>query len=126
MFWRKIEDIFKELPNIFGIAEVILIVAYSNNQADHERTLHMVLLIFRKENLNLNKDNRHYRCTTVPSWGDYFQARHKTGSQKSRSIHQSTSSEIKKEFQAFLGIMNNLSTFSPATVEVGEPLQRYW
>ena len=52
MFQRKEYEIFLELPNIFGIADVILIICYNNNGADHDRTLSKVLPICRKEHQN--------------------------------------------------------------------------
>ena len=39
MFQRKIDKIFKELPNVFGIACVILVVGYETNGKDHDETL---------------------------------------------------------------------------------------
>ena len=39
MFQRKIEEIFKELPNVFGIADDILVVGYDRNGKDHDDTL---------------------------------------------------------------------------------------
>ena len=65
MFQRKIDEIFKKSPNVFGIADNILIMGYDVNIADHNRTLCRVLQKCRKENLKLNKDRCHFRCTSV-------------------------------------------------------------
>ena len=35
MFHSKIDEIFKDLPNVFGIAEDILLVEYDANKRDH-------------------------------------------------------------------------------------------
>ena len=35
----KIDEIFKDLPNVFGIADDILIVGYDNDGKDHGDTL---------------------------------------------------------------------------------------
>ena len=45
MFHRNIDKIFKGLPNIFVIADDILIVAYDTEGRDHNRTLGQVMLI---------------------------------------------------------------------------------
>ena len=50
MFQTKIDKIFKELPNVFGIVDEILV-----ENGDHDNTLQRVLLICRKVNLKLNK-----------------------------------------------------------------------
>ena len=39
MFKQKIDAIFKELPNIFSIADYILIVGYDADGRDHDRIL---------------------------------------------------------------------------------------
>ena len=57
MSQRKIGEIFRDLPNLFSIANDILIVGYDVNGADHDRTLCRVLQIHNTENLKLNTDN---------------------------------------------------------------------
>ena len=39
MFQRKIDEIFKDLPNVFGIADDILVVGYDVDGKDHVNTL---------------------------------------------------------------------------------------
>ena len=39
MFQRKIDEIFKDLPNVFGIADDILAVGYDDDGKDHDDTL---------------------------------------------------------------------------------------
>ena len=63
---EKIEDIFKELPSVFTIADYILIVHFDISGVDHDRTLHRVLQMHRKEILKFIKDNTCFRCTSVP------------------------------------------------------------
>ena len=43
MFQRKIDEIFKDLPNVFGIADDILTVGYDVDGKDHDDTLWRVL-----------------------------------------------------------------------------------
>ena len=45
IFQRKIDKIIRELPNVFDIADDILIVDFNNNKADHDRTANRVLQI---------------------------------------------------------------------------------
>ena len=70
MFQRKIDEIFKKLPNVFQITDDILVLSYDDNRKDHDNTLQRVLLIYRKVNLNLNKDKYHFRCSLVPFFGE--------------------------------------------------------
>ena len=39
MFKWKIDKIFEDLPNVFGIADEILVVDYDSNGKDHDDTL---------------------------------------------------------------------------------------
>ena len=39
MFQRKIDKIFKELPNAFGTADDILVVGYEADGKDHGKTV---------------------------------------------------------------------------------------
>ena len=52
MFQHKIDEIFKDLPNVFGIADDILVVRYDSDGKDHDKTLWWVLKICRNVNLN--------------------------------------------------------------------------
>ena len=70
MFQRKIDEIFKELSNMFGIADDIIVVGYDTDGKDHDETLWRVLKICRQVNLKLNKDKCHFRCTSVPFFGE--------------------------------------------------------
>ena len=70
MFQQKIDEIFKKLPNVFGIADDILVVGYDSDSKDHDKMLWQVLQICRNVNLKLNKDKCHFRCTSVPFFGE--------------------------------------------------------
>ena len=61
IFQRKIDNLFKELSNVFEIADDILVVGYDDDGMDHDYTLRRVLLICWKVNLKLNKDECHFR-----------------------------------------------------------------
>ena len=51
MFQRKIDKIFKDLPNLFGITDNILVVGYDRDGKDHDETLQRVLQVSRQVNL---------------------------------------------------------------------------
>ena len=70
MFQYKINEIFKNLPNVFAIADDILLLDYDIDGKDHDNMLWQVLQICRQVNLKLNKDICHFRCTSVPFFGE--------------------------------------------------------
>ena len=68
MFQRKIDEIFKDMPNAFGIADDILVACYEADGRDHDKTIQRVL--HRNRQVNLDKDECHFRCTSVPFFGE--------------------------------------------------------
>ena len=50
MFQTKIYKIFKDLPNVFGIADDILVVGYEADGKDHDKILQRVLKMCRQVN----------------------------------------------------------------------------
>ena len=57
MFQCKRDEIFSDMPNVFGIVDDILVIGYDNNGADHDAVVHKVLQICGEVNLKLNKEN---------------------------------------------------------------------
>ena len=70
MFQCKINQILRNLPNVFGIADDISVVCYDIDGKDHDEMLWQVLQIYRQVNIVLNKDKCCFRCTSVPSFGE--------------------------------------------------------
>ena len=66
MFKRKAAEIFQNVPNVFGIADDILVVGFDIYGKDHDDTLQKILQIYRQVNLILNKGKCIFRCTSVP------------------------------------------------------------
>ena len=66
MFQRKIDELFNDLPSVFGITDDILITGFDELGRDHDETEDKVLKICRDANLKLSKDNCHFRCTNIP------------------------------------------------------------
>ena len=83
MLQRKIDEIFKESPNVFGTDDNILIVGYYDNGRDHDNTLWRVLLICRKVSLKLQKDSCHLGAQQSHFWQD-FQTWYETWSKKTK------------------------------------------
>ena len=43
MFQYKIDKIFSDMYNMLGIADIILVICYDENGADHDAAVHKVL-----------------------------------------------------------------------------------
>ena len=57
MFQHKIDKIFNDMPNVFGIADDILVIGYDKEGKDHDEAVYNVLRWCREVNLKLNKDS---------------------------------------------------------------------
>ena len=66
MFQRKIDEIFNDMQNVFGLTDNILVAGYEGDGRDHDKTVQRVLQRCKQINLKLNKDKCHFRCTSVP------------------------------------------------------------
>ena len=69
MFQCKIDKIFNDMLNVFGIADDILVIGYNKNGADHNKAAYSVLKQCQDVNLKLNKEKCHFRCTSIPFFG---------------------------------------------------------
>ena len=123
MFQHMVDEIFKDLPNVFGIGDDILVEGYDSDGKDHEETLWWVLQIYRHVNLKLNRDKCHFRCTPVLFFGEVISRLGvQPNPQKLKVLTNVLPPKTKKEPHAFLGIINYLVKFSPRRVEICESL----
>ena len=53
MFQHKIDEIFKDMPNVFGNANDILVIGYDKNRVDHDEAVCSVLRWCQDVNLTL-------------------------------------------------------------------------
>ena len=111
------------MPNIFGIADDILVVGYEDNGRDHDEIVQKVLQRCREVNIKLNKGKCLFRFTSILFFGEVtLQNGVQPDLQKIKALIEMPPPNSKKELQAFLSIINYLSKFSPNAVTVCEPL----
>ena len=70
MFQCKMNEIFSDVLNDRGTADDILVIGYDDNGADHDAVVHKVLQRCEEVNLKLNKEKCHFRCTSIPFFGE--------------------------------------------------------
>ena len=70
MFQQKTDEIFNDMPNVFGILDGILVVGYDNDGRDHDEMVCKLVQRCSKVNLKLNKDKCHFRCIYIPFFGE--------------------------------------------------------
>ena len=122
MFQCKIDKIFSDMPNVFGITDDILVIGYDDNGAHHDAVVHKVHQRCKEVTLKLNKEKCHFRCTSIPFFGEVILRRVHPDPQKFKALIHMPAPNNKKELQAFLGIINYFGQFSPGTADIGDPL----
>ena len=112
MFQSKIDKIFNDMPNVFGIADDILVKGYNKDGTDHDEAVYKVLKWCQDVNLKLNKAKCHFRCMSVPFFGEVVSRQGvQPNPQKVRALTEMPVPQNKKELQAFLGIITYLNKF---------------
>ena len=127
MFQHNIDNIFNNMPNVFGIADDILVIRYDKDGTDHDEAVYKVLKWCQDVNPKLNKEKCHFRCTSTLLFGGVVSRQGaQPDPQKVRTLTEmlAPKKKNKKELQAFLGVINYLNKFSPGTSEVCEPLRK--
>ena len=125
IFQYKIDKIFNDVLNVFGIADDILVIGHDKDGTDHDEAVYKVLKWCQDVNLKLNKEKCHFRCTSIPYFGGVVSSQDiQPDPQKVRALTEMLAPKTKKELQAFLGIINYLNKFSPGTSEVCKPLRK--
>ena len=100
-------------------------IGYDKNREDHDEAVYSVLRQCQDVNLKLNKEKCHFRCTSIPFFGEVvLREGVQPDLQKVRALTEMPVPKNKKELQAFLGIINYLGKFSPGTAEVCKLLHK--
>ena len=100
----------------------ILVIGHDDNGKDHDAEVHIVLQRCKEVNLKLNKGKCHFRCTSIPFFGEAILRKGvQPDLQKIKALPDMPAPNNKKELQAFLGIINYLGKFIPGTADVCDP-----
>ena len=125
MFQYKIDEIFSDMPNVFGIVDDILVIGYDENGAHHDAAVHKVLWQYEEVNLKLNKEKCHFRCTCILFFGEVISREGvHPDPQKIKALTDMPVPKNKKELEAFLGIINYLGKFYLGTANICDALHK--
>ena len=125
MLKHKIYEIFRDLPNVFGTVDGILVAGYDIDGKDHDKTLWWVLQICRNVNLKLNKDKFHFRCTSAPFFGEVFSRLEvQPNPRKLKVLTNMLQTKKTRSCRHPMVFVNYLGEFSPRTAEVCESLRK--
>ena len=104
MFQCKIDEIFSDIPNMFGIMDDILVKGYDENGTDHDAAVQKVLQQCEEVNLKLNKEKCHFRHTFIPFFGEVISREGvQPDPQKNQSIDGHASAKEQKRTAGLFG-----------------------
>ena len=99
MFQCKIDEIFNDMLNVFGIADDILVINYDENGEDLDTAVNKVL--WRAKEVNLHPF----------LWRGDIKKRSTTGPQKRKAFTDMLAPNNKKELKLFFDILTILEMF---------------
>ena len=122
-FQWAIDCTFQDIHNVFGIADDLIVVGFSEDGHDHDQTLHAVLQCARENGPRLNPDKLKVRAREIPFFGHIIE---KDGVRpdpaKIAAINDMKPPKNTKELMSFLGLVNYLHRFSGKLASLTTPL----
>ena len=105
MFTKKRGEVFSVMPNVFNIADDILIAYFDAQGRNHSEMLDKILRVCRQENLKCNKDKCLFRCTSIPFFGEVISQQDVSPyPRKLQALTDIPPLKSKKELQLFPGV----------------------
>ena len=121
---RYIPKIFKDLWNVFGSADDILVLGYDAHGKDHDDALQRVLQKCRQVNLKISRENDISNANQSHFWWGHILAWCEIWPTKVKRTNGDAPSKTRKKFYAFFGIINFLSIISPSIADICESLRQ--
>ena len=123
IFQCKLDQYFGHIPNVFVIANDIMVVGKMQNHRDHDQAQTTLLQTAKTCNVRLNYEKLQYKQTEVVFLGEmYIVNGHKPAKSKVKAIVEMPPPNCKEQVQSFIGMVNYLSKFSACLSELAEPL----
>ena len=122
IFQRKLDEVYKDIPNVTGIADDILVVG--KTQEEHDEAFIRMLEASRANNIGLNSDKLQFKQQSVEFYGHVFS---ENGTQptakKIKAIQDIKSPSNLKELLTILGMLNYLNRYSVKLADLTSPLR---
>ena len=124
MFKRKIDEIFKELPNVFGIVYAFYLQGISMTVETMATHYKEITNIHKGESIHWIKIHVIMGVHHIPLFGEIVSRQgRKPDLRKLKIITHIPPLKLNVELKTFLCIPNYLSKFSPSDTEVCKPLR---
>ena len=111
VFQRKLDEVYKDIPNVMGIADDIMVCG--STESEHDQAFCKMLEANRKHNVSLNSEKLQFKQTQVDFFGHFLT---ENGIQPARGklevIRNTKTPSNLRELQTILGMVTYLNRFS--------------
>ena len=122
IFQRKLDEVYKDIPNVTGIADDILVVGES--QEEHDEAFIKMLDASRANNIGLNSDKLQFKQKCVEFYGHTFsEYGTQPAAKKIKAIQDIKPPSNLKELLTILGMLNYLNRYSVRLADLTAPLR---
>lgn len=122
IFQRKLDEVYKDIPNVNGIADDIIIAG--STQQEHDQAFLNMLEATRKNNVSLNSDKLQFKQQSVNFYGHTLTSEGiKPSANKLEAIRNIQTPNDAKELLSILGMITYLNRYSTKLAELTAPLR---
>ena len=122
IFQRRLDEILKDIPNVAGIADDILV--FGSSDIEHDQAFINMLETCRKNNVGLNSSKLQFKQEKVNFYGHTLTEKGlQPAEDKLQAIKNIKVSENAAELLTILGMINYLNRFSVKLAEYTAPLR---
>jgi len=122
VFQRKLDEVYKDLPNVTGIVDDIIIAG--STQQEHDQAFLNMLEATRKNNVSLNSDKLQFKQQSVNFYGHTLTSEGiKPSNNKLETIMNIQAPNNVKELQTILGMITYLNRYLTKLAQLTAPLR---
>ena len=122
IFQRKLDEVYRGIPNVMGIADDIVVCG--STQSEHDQAFCEMLKATRKHNVSLNSEKLQFKQAQVDFYGHVLTENGiQPAIEKLEAIHNMKSPSNMGELQTILGTVTYLNRFSTKLADLTSPLR---
>lgn len=122
IFQRKLDDVYKNIPNVTGIADDIVICG--STEQEHDQAFVKMLHATRQHNVSLNSEKLQFKKPQVDFFGHTLTEKGiQPAANKLEAMRNIKTPSDVKELQTILGMVTYLNRYSVKLAEMTSPLR---
>ena len=122
IFQRKLDEVYRDIPNVMGIADDIIVCGSS--EQEHDKAFTEMLKATRKHNVSLNSEKLQFKQSQVDFYGHTLTEEGvQPAKEKLEAIRNIKAPSNIKELQTILGMVTYLNRYSSKLADLTSPLR---